>query len=56
MLLHTSKKSSKTDNKEELGEGCQESLCEQPNSDGGRPNPEESNELGRSNERRMESK
>ena len=47
--LYTSKKSSKTDNKEKLG-GCQESSCEQPNSDGGRPNPEESNESGHSNE------
>ena len=44
--LYTSKKSSKTD-KEEQGEGCQESSYEQPNSDGGCPNAEESNELGR---------
>ena len=38
------------DDKEELGEGHQESLCEQPNGDGGRPNPEKSNESGHSNE------
>ena len=48
--LYTSKKSSKTDDKEELREGRQESSCEQPNSDGGRPNPEESNKSGHSNE------
>ena len=47
--LYTSK-SSKTDDKEELREGCQESSCKQPNSDGGRPNPKEFNESGRSNE------